>query len=308
MNILKIITEIEKVDPEVYERLDQRRQMFKHFAGFGKKLAVAAVPLAMGAMFQKAYGQTGGLSRQIIDVLNFALRLEYLEFYFYENGLDFSGRTGSALNSGLTGQNRADIVKIYNDERAHVNFLRSVLGSAAIPDLTRDSFDFTGSKGGTRAALFPDVFSNVGTFLAVAQALEDTGVRAYKGGAPLLISNNTILEAALNIHSVEARHASHLRTMRRGGPQAEPGDPSNAGSTPQSWISGNDNGGPAPAATAAVYGAGNPASLYPSEANVIQGGLNVQNISQVSPNEASEAFDEPLDMGTVLAIAGNFTR
>ena len=136
-------------------------------------------------------------------------------------------------------------------------------------------------------------------------SFEDTGVRAYKGGAALLISNNTVLEAALNIHSVEARHASHMRTIRRGGPQAEPGSPN---SQPQSWPSGNDNGGPAPAATAAVYGAGNPASLYPSEANVIQGGLNVQNISQVSPSEASEAFDEPLDMGTVLAIAGNFIK
>jgi hypothetical protein len=153
--------------------------------------------------------------------------------------------------------------------------------------------------------LFPNVFSNIGTFFAVAQALEDTGVRAYKGGAPLLMSNNTVLEAALNIHSVEARHASHIRTIRRGGPQAEPGNPQ---TMPQSWISGNDNGGPAPAATAAVYGPGNPASLYPGEENVIQGGLNVQNISMVSPSEASEAFDEPLDMGTVLAIAGNFIR
>ena len=51
MNILNIITEIEKIDPEVYDRLDQRRTMFKHFAGFGKKLATAAVPYAMGAIF-----------------------------------------------------------------------------------------------------------------------------------------------------------------------------------------------------------------------------------------------------------------
>ncbi|GAB2451362.1 hypothetical protein GCM10011375_36810 [Hymenobacter qilianensis] len=297
MNILKIITEIEKVDPEVYERLDQRRQMFKHFAGFGKKLAVAAVPLAMGSMFQKAYGQSSGLSAQIREVLNFALRLEYLETYFYQLGLAAPGL--------LTGQNRSDINLIYIDEQNHVKFLRSVLGADAIPDPTPNAFDYTGAKGGARAALLPNVFTNLGTFLALAQSFEDTGVRAYKGGAPLLISNNTVLEAALNIHSVEARHASHLRTMRRGGPQGEPLDPS---STPQSWPSGNDNGGPAPAITAAIYGAGNPASLYPSEANVIQGGLNVQNISQVSPSEASEAFDEPLDMGTVLAIANNFIK
>ncbi|MGY2131960.1 ferritin-like domain-containing protein [Hymenobacter sp. HD11105] len=297
MNIHKLITEIEKVDPEVYERLDQRRQMFKHFAGFGKKLAAAAVPLAMGSMFQKAYGQSSGLSAQIRDVLNFALRLEYLETYFYQLGLAAPGL--------LTGQTRADINLILIDERNHVRFLRSVLGADAIPDPTVNAFDYTGSKGGTRAALLPNVFSNLGTFLALAQAFEDTGVRAYKGGAPLLISNNTVLEAALNIHSVEARHASRLRTIRRGGVQSEPGDPR---MQPQSWPSGNDNGGPAPAVTAAVYGPGSPASLYPGEENVIQAGINVQGLSQVSPSEASEAFDEPLDMGTVLAIAANFIR
>lgn len=300
MNILKIITEIEKVDPEVYERLDQRRQMFKHFAGFGKKLAVAAVPLAMGSMFQKAYGQSGGLSTQIRDVLNFALSLEYLEFYFYDMGLKSAG-----LNSGLTGQNRASIATILEDERKHVAFLRAVLGSAAIANPGAGAYDFTGAKGGTRAPLFADVFTNAGTFLAVSQALEDTGVRAYKGGAPLLISNNTVLEAALNIHSVEARHASHIRTIRRGGPQSEPGSPN---AQPQSWISGNDNGGPAPVATAGVYGPGNPASMFPGEENVIQAGLNITGLSMVSSSEASEAFDEPLDMGTVLAIAGNFIK
>ena len=315
MNILKIITEIEKVDPEVYERLDQRRQMFKHFAGFGKKLAAAAVPVAMGSMLQKAYGQSGGLSAQIKEVLNFALTLEYLETYFYEaallsdpflNAIPGTPNSGGLdKNSALGIQNRSSIELILTDERNHVKFLRSVLGSAAIPDPTRGAFDYTGSKGGTRAPLFGDVFSNVATFFAVAQSLEDTGVRAYKGGAPLLISNNTVLEAALNIHSVEARHASHLRTIRRGGPQAMVGD---LNSQPASWPTGTDNGGPAPAITAAIYGAGNPASLYPSEANVVQAGINVQGLSMVSPNEASEAFDEPLDMGTVLAIAGNFLK
>jgi len=295
MNLLNIIAEIEKVDPEVYERLDQRRTMFKHFAGFGKKLATAAVPLAMGSMFQKAYGQTSGLSQQIKDVLNFALTLEYLEAIFYNEGVN---RTGL-----LPSDERAQIITITVDETNHVKFLRSVLGADAVT-LTANNFDYTGSKGGTRAPLFPDVFTNRATFLAVAQAFEDTGVRAYKGGAPLLISNNTILEAALNIHSVEARHASHLRTMRRGGPQALPGSLQSA---PKSWISGNDGGGPVPAVTGAIYGAGTPASMYPSEANTMQGGLDLVS-SFATATQASEAFDEPLDMATVLAIASNFLK
>ncbi|MBC6991424.1 ferritin-like domain-containing protein [Hymenobacter sp. BT491] len=299
MNIFNLITEIEKVDPEVYERLDQRRAIFKHFAGFGKKLATAAVPLAMGSMFQKAYGQSSGLSAQIKEVLNFALTLEYLEATFYNQGLSAAG-----LQSSLTGQSRTDIETIRTDENNHVKFLKAVLGADAIKDPTA-SFDFTGSKGGARAALFPDVFSNVKTFLAVAQAFEDTGVRAYKGGAALLMSNNTVLEAALNIHSVEARHASHLRTMRRGGPQALP---NNEQDSPESWITGDANGGPAPGITNGIYGPGNPASKYPSEGNVVQAGINIAANSNISTNKASEAFDEPLDMATVLSIASNFIK
>jgi hypothetical protein len=297
MNILNLITEIERVDPEVYERLDARRTMFRHFAGFGKKLAAAAVPLAMGSMFQKAYGQSAGLSQQVTDVLNFALSLEYLEYYFYQMGLDAPGL--------LSGVLRTSVTTIRNDELNHVNFLRSVLGAAAIPNPGPGAYDFTGSKGGTRQALFPDVFTNAGTFLAVSQAFEDTGVRAYKGGAPLLISNNTVLEAALNIHSVEARHASHIRSLRRGGPAALPG-PLN--SKPKSWISGDDNGGPAPAVTAPVYGPGMPASEYPSEANITQAGVNLLSLTTATAAEASEAFDEPLDVQTVLAIASNFIK
>jgi hypothetical protein len=48
----------------------------------------------------------------------------------------------------------------------------------------------------------------------LAQAFEDTGVRAYKGQAGNVMSNKTVLQAALQIHSVEARHASQVRRMR----------------------------------------------------------------------------------------------
>ena len=69
MNIFNVIKEIEKVDPEVFERLDPRRNVFKHFAGFGKKLAATAVPLAFGSMLNKAYAQTGS-NTAIVEVLN----------------------------------------------------------------------------------------------------------------------------------------------------------------------------------------------------------------------------------------------
>ena len=290
MNILNILAEIEKVDPEVYERLDQRRQVFKHFAGFGKKLAASTVPLAMGAMFKKAYAQSSGLSQQVIEVLNFALTLEYLEYYFYDMGVKTRNLFVQA--------DLAAITIIRDDELKHVNFLKAVLGASAIAPLMAADFDYTGSKGGKRAPLIPEVFRYRQNFLALAQAFEDTGVRAYKGGAPLLMENNTVLEAALNIHSVEARHVSHIRTMRRGGTQAN--------GLPKSWITGTDGGGPRPSVTAPVYGPGMSADMYPSEANIVQAGIDLTSIPNVTADQASEAFDEPLDMATVLAIASNF--
>ncbi|UOR05473.1 ferritin-like domain-containing protein [Hymenobacter aerilatus] len=291
MNLFQIISDIEKVDPEIYDRLDPRRAVFKHFAGYGKKLAASAVPLAMGAMFQKAYGQT---TTGVAGVLNYALRLEYLEAEFYRQALAAPG-----LAATLTGAGRTAITAIYNHEVAHYKFLDAGIKAAGATPVSMpqpSAYDFTGSKGAKRTPLFPTVFTDYNTFLAVAQALEDTGVRAYKGQATALKGSKDLLQAALNIHSVEARHASHIRTMRRGLANA-PGAPATA---PKSWISGNDNGGPAPSATSAVYA---------GEENVTQAGANVQTLNggvTLGANAGSEAFDEPLTMAQVLTIAENF--
>jgi len=60
----------------------------------------------------------------------------------------------------------------------------------------KPNFDFTAGEA------FADVFSNYQTFLAVAQAFEDTGVRAYEGQAGNSQSNGNILTVALQIPSV----------------------------------------------------------------------------------------------------------
>jgi hypothetical protein len=72
---------------------------------------------------------------------------------------------------------------------------------------SKPTFDFT--VGGAF-----DPFNNYTQFLALSQAFEDTGVRAYKGQATNLISTPDLLTAALQIHSVEARHASEVRRLR----------------------------------------------------------------------------------------------
>ncbi|HEX8505573.1 MAG TPA: ferritin-like domain-containing protein, partial [Hymenobacter sp.] len=123
MNIFQIISEIEKVDPEVYDRLDSRRSIFKHMTGLGQKLTAAAVPLAVGAIFNKAYAQTP-VGAGVDDVLNFALSLEYLESYFYQ-----AGQGNAALQLGFSATNKAALDLIRTDEANHVTFLRSVLGT-----------------------------------------------------------------------------------------------------------------------------------------------------------------------------------
>lgn len=329
MNIFQLLSDIEKVDPEVYDRLDSRRSIFKHISGMSKNLATTAAvaPLAFGAMLNKAYAQAGSGAPGVNDVLNFALRLEYLEAEFYDQGLGKTGATGAtavqtALRAGFSATNLAALDLIRTDEAKHVAFLRGVLGTNAIAAPAANTFDFTGGKG-SAGGPFATVFTSADTFLAVSQALEDTGVRAYKGGAPYLASNDVALTAALNIHSVEARHASRIRTMRRAGATNNMASGTAAAGTaisdrsasPKSWISGNDNGGPVPAQTAAVYAEGiapsyTPSNInFPGEENIIQAGVTLSSLPNVSgfpPVAFSEAFDEPLPVPTVIAIASTF--
>jgi len=311
MNFFQIISEIEKVDPEVYERLDSRRSIFKNMSGLGQKLAAAAVPLAVGAILNKAYAQTP-VGADVNAVLNFALKLEYLESYFY------NARAG--VTSQMSSQNAAALALIATDEANHVSFLRTTItalgGTPIAVPATTGVFDYT-AKG-----TFPTALTNAGVYLAIAQSFEDTGVRAYKGAAPLVMANKTVLTAALNIHSVEARHASHIRAMRRAGiSSATPSQGvavapySGPTGAPKSWVSGTDGGGAVPGVTDKIYGAGNNTNavsgiMYESEATTSQGGVNLVTNTTISgfPSSAfSESFDEGLDVGTVASIANMFS-
>lgn len=290
MNLQNIIAGIDQVDPEVYDRFDTRRKAMKKFANFSGKVALASLPFAIGSMFKSAYGQT--VPAGVIGVLNFALTLEYLEAEFYNNIVGSPGYlTGSAAA-------QAALTKIRNDENAHVTFLRGAITAAGGTPVPKPTFDFTAGNG-SGTGPFAGYLASYAVQLAMAQDFEDTGVRAYKGQAPALQGSRPHLTAALNIHSVEARHAAHIRKIRRELDVAIP-----AGQKPlKPWITLNYSGIDFPPAQAAI----NPS--YAGEEVTTQAGVNIVGLggnSYIDSKAASESFDEPLTMAQVLAIVDPF--
>jgi hypothetical protein len=276
MNLFNILQEIERVDEEVYERLSVRRKAMQQFAGFGRKLAVVSVPFVFGSMFKKAYAQDS--TAKVEGVLQFALTLEYLEAEFYSWAVSTSGLIP-------VGPELAAITAIRDHENLHVNFLKTTLQALDVTPADKPAFDFSGGKG-SNTGPFANVFSDYDTFLALAQTFEDTGVRAYKGQTTELLGVKDILTAALNIHSAEARHAAHIRQMRK-----------NRGATVKPWITGSDSG-----IVADVQ------ATYKGEETETQGGIKITGIKgqDISVSIATEAFDEPLTKDEVLAVVAPF--
>ncbi|MGI9037711.1 MAG: ferritin-like domain-containing protein [Gemmatimonadota bacterium] len=253
-------TLIETLDPELTRDLTEEARPSDDESGrFAARLAMLSVPLALAATARRAFAQE--IPQNVIDVLNFALTLEYLENDFYIAGL--------AADPLIPMTDRSIFQTIQMHEQVHVDFLETTLGAQAT---AKPTFDFT--AGGSF-----DPFNDYPTFRLLAQAFEDTGVRAYKGQAPALIDNDMFLSAALTIHSVEGRHAARVRRLNG----------------LQGWIPGAQ-----PGAADAV------APVYAGEDTVVQLGINIMTTAGVSSDSATEAFDEPLTMEQVNAIAGQF--
>ena len=270
MSFTKLLDQIstEKFDDEAKEKFLSRKDALSKIGSFGKKMAVSAVPLGALAAFASPKAQAQS-NDGFIAVLNYALTLEHLEYRFYQTAVDTSGLIPS--------EDMPVFEQIRKHEKAHVALLQSVisddLGGTPVEE---PSFDFT--AGGNF-----DPFNNYGQFMALSQAFEDTGVRAYKGQAGAAQPNAAILTAALQIHSVEARHASQVRRMRNS----------------KGWIT-QDNGIQGVAAADAVYaGEDNTKQVVEVDATLTGDG-------EVSADNITEAWDEPLTMDDVNSIASLF--
>jgi hypothetical protein len=177
--------------------------------GLFRRAGVAAggLGVAMALVPGLASARNGGTKKNDVKILNYALTLEYLEAAFYKEALARGNFTGSVLNFAQV---------VYGHEATHVATLKGVLGSAAVAS---PSFDF---KGTTR---------KWSTFLRTSKVLEDTGVAAYQGQAPL-IHQNAVLAPAGAILAVEARHAAWVRDLLYAGKSVKPAP--EAFSTPMS--------------------------------------------------------------------------
>jgi hypothetical protein len=176
-------------------------------ASFLRKAGIGAGTVIGGSAFLGAVPAiaSAGTARSDVAILNFALTLEYLEAAFYAEAVRkgrFTGKVGEFARV------------VAKHEAAHVAFLKSALGPAAVKS---PKFNFKGTT------------TNKAKFMATAQVLEDTGVAAYLGQAGN-IKSKKILGAAASVLAVEARHAGWVRDLNNvpGAPAAFQGAKSKA--------------------------------------------------------------------------------
>jgi serine-rich repeat adhesion-like glycoprotein len=148
----------------------------------------------VGPYVRRALAMSGGGD---VDILNFALTLEYLESTFYAE---------AKKRAKPSGELKALVDLIASDEQQHVEALEATIKQLGGKPVAEPKFDFP--------------YSGTSGFLKLAQTFEDTGVSAYNGAAPM-IKSKEVLAAAGGIVQVEARHAAAIRLQNKEEPAPE---------------------------------------------------------------------------------------
>jgi hypothetical protein len=195
---------IETLDVDGAVRESEERVAGDTRASFFRKAAVGGGGLLtsgaiMGMLPELAAAKPS--KKQDLEILNYALTLEYLEATFYTE------------SKNLTGEANAFASIVAAHERTHVKTLKKVIRSLGGKPVAKPSFDFKGTN------------EDQDMFVQTAFVLENTGVHAYHGQVPRLKSK-ALLIAAAEIATVEARHAAAIATILGDKPYTDKSDTS----------------------------------------------------------------------------------
>ncbi|MBA2343145.1 MAG: ferritin-like domain-containing protein [Thermoleophilaceae bacterium] len=146
--------------------------------------------VAVGPYVHSALAQTASADA---DIARFALTLELLEYEYYERAVK--------QVPNLSGEVRSVAKEIRDNELEHVDALQQLIAQLG------------GTPAKKLAVRFGDSFASESRFLTLAQTFEDTGVSAYNGAGPQIVSKD-VLETAGEIVQIEARHAAVIRDLR----------------------------------------------------------------------------------------------
>lgn len=129
-----------------------------------------------------------------VDILNFALILEHLEADFYTRAVQ-----AHATRPYLSRKVPELAQKLRDDENAHVLAVSQRITDLGGTPVSKPTFQFPS-----------EVFISQVAFLDFSATLEQNGVGAYLGAAPLL-KRRDVLRFAASIYGIEARHTSMIR-------------------------------------------------------------------------------------------------
>jgi rubrerythrin len=187
---------------EVSKQLRTRRS----FMGDAAKVGVGAAALSAVGAGTAVGNDDSDSGPNDIDILNYALTLEHLEYAFYDEFLanHTEGEVeGSAVANyfarpTLQFSTYQQIQDVRDHEEAHVDALTQTINDLGGTPVEPAEYEFP--------------YETMEEFVAIADRLEAVGVSAYAGAAPM-IDNEEVLKAALSIHSVEAEHQTYFQLL-----------------------------------------------------------------------------------------------